>query len=263
MDIFPRITIITPSLNQGRFIESTIQSVLEQKYPDLEYIVVDGGSTDNTLDILQRYSGRLRWISEKDAGQSDAINKGLHMATGDIIAFLNSDDLYLPNTLISVGRFFAGHPQAAWLSGRCINIDEHGHEIRRPITWYKNFWLLWGSYNILLVLDYISQPATFWRRRVFEKVGEFDTNEHYAFDYDFSLRTGQYFELWRSNRRLAAFRIHTTSKGSTAASTQFASALAIAKRYTGSAFLITLHRWHDDLTLVIYGLLSKKTSRGK
>src|SRR5665811_220931 len=112
--ILPRITIITPTLNQGRFIETTIQSVLAQGYPNLEYIIMDGGSTDNTLDILQRYAGQLRWISQKDSGQADALNTALKQASGEVIAYLNSDDQYSPGALLAVGQFFVDHPQAAW-----------------------------------------------------------------------------------------------------------------------------------------------------
>jgi glycosyltransferase involved in cell wall biosynthesis len=261
MKSLPLITVITPSLNQGSFIEATIQSVLGQGYPNLEYIIVDGGSTDSTLDVLNRYSDRIRWISEKDTGQSDAINKALLMASGDVIAYLNSDDIYTPGTLLSIGKFFISHPEASWVTGQCRIINEHGIESRRLISLYKNFWLFFHSYTALLVIDYISQPATFWHRRVFETVGVFDETEQYAFDYDFSLRVGQHFKLFRLNRCLALFRIHPASKGSTAATIQFASDLAKAKRYTRSSLLITLHKWHNALILAVYQFIARRNSR--
>ena len=113
----PRISVVTPSYNQGNFVEETIQSVLDQGYPNLEYIVMDGGSTDGTLDILRKYEKRLVWKSERDRGQSDALNKGFRMASGDIFSFINSDDVYEPGALHKVGRFFVDHPQASWLTG--------------------------------------------------------------------------------------------------------------------------------------------------
>ena len=113
----PKITVITPSYNSGRFIEQTICSVLNQKYPKLEYLVIDGGSTDETISILQKYSNSLTWISEKDRGQSHAINKGIEYSTGEVIAYLNADDIYEPGALVNIGNYFFQHHQAYWVTG--------------------------------------------------------------------------------------------------------------------------------------------------
>jgi glycosyltransferase involved in cell wall biosynthesis len=255
METLPRITIITPSYNQCHFIEQTIDSVLSQNYPDLEYIVIDGGSTDNTLEILKKYDGKLLWISERDRGQSHAINKGLRMATGEIIAFLNSDDLYAPGALLKVGKFFAAHPEARWFTGRCRTIDPKGNEIRKAITLYKNVWLRIKSYRALLVLNYISQPATFWSRKVIDMVGEFDESLRYAMDYDYSLRVGRSFKLWVLDDYLASFRVHPSSKAGSSANAQFDSEFKIAKRYTTSPLLVGLHAAHNALTVNIYRIL--------
>ena len=251
----PKISIITPSFNQANFIEQTITSVLDQGYPDLEYIVMDGGSTDGTLDVLRKYGDRINWISEPDRGQSHAINKGLRLATGEVIAFLNSDDLYEPCTLLKVGEFFTFHPKASWLTGKCRIIDHEGHEIRKAITAYKNFWLNLKSYRALLVLDYISQPATFWRRKVIEQIGEFNENLRYAMDYDYSLRVGQLFKLWVLNEYLASFRIHPLSKAGSSAHRQFDVDLEIAKGYTTSTLLLGFHAIHNTLIVSIYRYL--------
>ena len=248
----PRISIITPSLNQGDFIEQTILSVLKQGYPDLEYIVIDGGSTDNTLDILRKYEHQLSWISEPDLGQSHAINKGLRMATGQIVAYLNSDDLYQPKALIRVGEAFAHQPKAEWLTGKCYIIDVDNHEIRKIITRYKNFWLKLKSYQVLLILDYISQPATFWRRSIVDEVGFFDESLFYTLDYDYSLRVGRCAKLWVIDAYLASFRIHTASKTTYSTSKQFHSDLEVAKRYSSSILIRYLHTLHNLLIISIY-----------
>jgi glycosyltransferase involved in cell wall biosynthesis len=248
----PRISILTPSYNQAKYIEETIKSVLNQRYPDLEYIVIDGGSTDGTLDILKQYENQIQWISEKDRGQSHAINKGLRLATGKVIAFLNSDDVYEPGALMSVGSFFDEHSEAAWLTGRCRIVDQEGREIRKAITLYKNMWLRLKSFAVLQVLDYVSQPATFWRRCVIEKVGLFDESLRYAMDYDYSLRVGRHFKLWVLNQYLASFRIHPSSKAGASANAQFDADLEILKNHLTSPALVKLHALHSALTVAVY-----------
>jgi glycosyltransferase involved in cell wall biosynthesis len=255
MTSLPTLTVITPSYNQGEYVESTIRSVLEQGYPNLEYIVVDGGSTDATLRILQQYESGLRWVSERDGGQSDAINKGLRMASGEIVAFLNSDDTYEPGALLKVGQFFATHPQAHWLTGKCHTIDRQGKRIRQPVTLYKNLWLRLKSYRALTILNYISQPATFWRRTVIDVVGPFDESLRYAMDYDYHLRVGRRFKLWVLDDYLASFRVHPHSKAGSSASAQFVSDLEIARSHTKSKLVLWLHAGHNILAVNIYRLL--------
>ena len=257
----PKISIITPSYNQGDFIEQTIQSVLSQKYPNLEYIVIDGGSNDRTLEILRKYNQDLYWISEPDRGQSHAINKGLQLATGEVIAYLNSDDLYEQGALLKVGEFFASNPKAVWLTGMCRTIDQEGREMRKAITAYKNFWLRLNNYKVLLVLDYISQPATFWRRNLIESVGSFDETLRYAMDYDYSLRVGRHFKLWVLNDYLASFRVHLNSKAGASAHAQFDSDLDIAQRYmTSSTIFYKLHKLHNAIIIKVYSTLMKNKS---
>lgn len=254
-DSLPRISIITPSLNQGEFIEQTILSVLNQGYPDLEYIIIDGGSSDGTLDILRKYEHQLSWISEPDRGQSHAINKGLRIVTGEVVAYLNSDDLYQPGALLRVGEFFVRHPKAEWVTGKCHIINVDNVEIRKSITCYKNIWLKLKSYRVLLVTDYISQPATFWRRCILDEVGYFDESLFYTLDYDYSLRVGQYINLWVINSYLASFRIHSSSKTTFSAVNQFNSDLEVAKRYTSSILIRYLHTIHNLLILKVYKFL--------
>jgi len=186
--MFPKNSIIIPTLNQAKFIEETIHSVLDQNYPNLELIVLDGASTDGTLEILQKYDDPLTWISEPDKGQVDAINKGLRMVTGDVVGYLNSDDLYTATTLMTVSKYFSDHPEAKIETGKCINIDQNGVETRSLIKFYKNFWLTFGIDKCLMVLDYVSQPSTFWRTELIHSIGFFDGQFHNAMYSDYWLR---------------------------------------------------------------------------
>ena len=251
---YPKITIITPSYNQAAFIESTINSVLTQNYPNLEYIVLDGGSTDGTIDILHRYDSKIIWKSETDRGQSDALNKGFRMATGDIFAFINSDDTYEPGALLKVGEFYKDHPDAHWVTGKCKVIDTEGREIRKFVTAYKNMWLNIKSYTVLQILDYISQPSTFWSREIVNKIGLFDDSLYFTMDYDYSLRVGREFKLFLVNDYLADFRIHPASK-SVKIRDHFNADYLIASKYINIKFLKILHKLHNELVILAYRYL--------
>jgi glycosyltransferase involved in cell wall biosynthesis len=256
---YPRISLITPSLNQGKFIEATIQSVLSQNYPNLEYIVMDGGSSDNTVDILKRYSDQLKWVSEKDKGQTDAINKGLRMANGEILAYLNADDVFLPETLFKVAQIFMEHPETMWVTGQCRIVDEDNREIRRLITAYKNFWLRFGQRFMLLITDYISQPATFWRAKALEDFGYPDESLHYAMDYEYWLRLYSKYPPLFIPEYLAAFKIHPHSKNTNAGHKNVyidEERLAI-QRHTNSKLLLTLHDIHRWLMTAVYSIINR------
>lgn len=252
----PKISVITPSFNQVDFIERTIKSVLSQNYPNLEYLVMDGGSTDGTVEVLKKYGPKITWRSEKDEGQGDAINKGLKLAKGEILGYLNSDDTLEPGALRLVGEFFQRHPNTMWAFGRCRIIDENDKEIRKFITAYKNFWLARYNYKTLLILDYISQPAVFWRRKAYEEVGEFNIKEFWELDYDYWLRLGRKYQPGFIDKYLANFRVHKKSK--TAQDIRhFLEEARVAKKYTKNPILISLH-YLNFLTIVFgYSLLKK------
>ena len=176
-----RVSIVAPSLNQGRFIERSILSVLNQEHPGLEYLVVDGGSTDETLSILRRYEGALRWVSEPDRGQADAVNKGLLAATGDVIGWLNSDDVYRPKAVETVCAFLAARPDIDVVYGEADLIDEHDQVLGR---YYTRPW----NRARLRDTDFLCQPAVFFRRRVIEHYGLLDDQLQYCMDYEYWLR---------------------------------------------------------------------------
>ncbi|MBX3064484.1 MAG: glycosyltransferase [Anaerolineae bacterium] len=206
----PSIAIVTPSYNQAAYIAKTMESVLSHNYPKLQYVVQDGGSTDATPDLLDRYAPRLSHAeSAKDAGQADAINRGFARTTGEIMAYLNSDDLLLPGTLQYVGAFFAAHPEVDVIYGHRIVINENDQDVGR--------WLLPAhDSEVLSWADYVPQETLFWRRSVWEKAGgAMDESFRFALDWDLILRfreTGATFK--RLPRFLGAFRIHTQQKTS-------------------------------------------------
>lgn len=212
----PSISIVTPSFNQAGFLERTLLSVLDQQYPNLEFIVQDGGSKDHSAEILQRYSNRLAyWESASDKGQSNALNLGFQRSTGEIMAYLNSDDLLLPGTLNYVATYFAQHPGVDVVYGHRVIIDEHDREIGRWIVPPHNHSQSDKS-HILSWADYIPQETMFWRRRIWEMAGgQIDESFQFAMDWDLILRFRAVRARFRRLPRfLGAFRVHSTQKSS-------------------------------------------------
>jgi len=206
--IWPKISVITPSFNQGDFLEATICSVLNQGYPNLEYIIVDGGSTDASLDIIKRYSDSLAyWVSEPDRGQSHALNKGFAKASGDILCWLNSDDCFADGALHVVGTHFKDHPEISWLVGRCLIINEAGNTI-------GEFERLWQGYEHLLQFwngAMLPQPSSFWRRNMIsdQRLRE---DLHYSMDYDLWVSFAEANEPVLVEKVLAQYRMQPNAK---------------------------------------------------
>lgn len=248
-----RMTVITPSFNQGAFIERTIRSVMDQRVDfRMEYVVMDGGSTDGTLAVLKRYGDRLRWFSAHDRGQSDAINKGLSLARGEIIGWLNSDDLYLPGALQKVNDYFKAHSDKMWVYGRCRIIDDQGRVIRRLVTLYKNLVSLRFSYSWLLVENYISQPAVFFRKELLEELGHTDTDLHYTMDYEMWLRIGARYPAGVIRQYLACFRRHAVTKSERGFRKQFREGYEVARKMHKGRFLRFLHKMNMLKIIGIY-----------
>jgi glycosyltransferase involved in cell wall biosynthesis len=198
---------VTPSFNQARFLEDTLRSVVSQDYPRTEHIVVDGGSTDGSVEIIRRYASHLHaWVAEPDRGQSHAINKGLAMAHGDVLAWLNSDDTYLPGALNEVGGFFARHPDVDLVYGDFVFTDAGGRPMRRRHVFATM------SYESLLCHDYLGQPAIFFRRSLLDKVGPLDESLHYCMDWDLFLRMWRVCRPRHLRRALATYRLHEAAK---------------------------------------------------
>jgi glycosyltransferase involved in cell wall biosynthesis len=227
------LSVLMPSLDSAAYFERAVDSVLSQKVDfDLQVIVVDGGSHDGTLKLLKSIRDpRVQWVSEADNGQSAAINKGLAMARGQVISWLNCDDIYLPGALAMAMRTFEENPKAQWLVGRCNIIDKAGRVIRHNITNYKDRLLHSFSYRALLRMNMISQPAVFWRRSFGEQVGPLDESLNYTMDYDLWLRMAQRSQPLILNQTLASFRVHRTSKSRGGHRAQFAEGYRVACRY--------------------------------
>ena len=209
MPELPLVTIVTPSYNQGRFLEATLRSVLEQDYPCIEYLVVDGASTDGSVDIIRRYADRLAWwVSEKDAGQAEAINKGLRRAKGEIVGWLNSDDVYQPEAVSAVVAAFRSRPDAAVVYGDAICIDADGKPFNRMRV---------RQYSLvdLLAFNIICQPAAFMRRSVLEQVGYLDLSYHHILDHQLWIRLAQQAPLVYVPQTWAAARYHDRAKNRT------------------------------------------------
>lgn len=227
MSNLPKISIVTPSFNQARFLEQTIRSVIEQDYPNLEYIVIDGGSSDNSVEIIRKYEQHLAsWVSERDSGQADAIAKGFGMATGDILCWLNSDDVLYPGALQAVADCFAADAECGCVYGRAMYTTEDGAEVCEYPTGEFDF-------ERLAVFNFICQPATFFRRSVYEAVGGVDRTLRFSMDYDLWIRMARVARFCYLPELLATYRLHLDSKTvSPAASTaNHAEGLATTMRH--------------------------------
>ncbi|MGQ0829477.1 MAG: glycosyltransferase family 2 protein [Bacteroidota bacterium] len=261
----PKISIITPSYNQADFIEKTILSVLDQDYPNVEYIIIDGGSTDGTIDIIKKYEPRIHfWESKKDEGQSHAINKGLSMATGEIATWLNSDDYFLPDTLKRVSQIWQ-QKQFNYLVGNCYFVDENGNQLNIQVKskLIENHYFLPCSNDCI-----INQPASFFRLKLFKELGPLDQTLHYAMDVDFWLKIAAHnYNFDYVDEYFTNFRRHQNTKSAigniqfiedTLKSDFFTKNLAIinpryykkAKKKCIDCYLYNLRLEHFTLTLL-------------
>jgi len=225
----PRISVVTPNYNYGHYLDETICSVLAQGYPNLEYIVIDGGSTDNSVDVIRRHEAQLAcWESKKDNGQADAINRGFAKSTGDILGWLNSDDLYLPGTLKKVQKVFSGlqEDEAAIVFGNCVHVNEeskyaYGSDVEK----------MHGMLDLTLC-DYVIQPACFWNRKVMDTVGALNEDLNFGFDWDWFIRAVEAgVRFVPIGDFLALYRMHAEHKSGAGGSPRLKELAAIYARY--------------------------------
>lgn len=223
------ISVVTPNRNGGAYIGRTISSIADQQDCDVELVVIDGASTDRSLEAIQRFEDRLAyWVSEPDKGMYDAINKGMRQTRGDILAYLNSDDFYYPGVLAFVIQYFQSHPEVDLLYGDLNFVDSNDRVMFRQR--YPGFCLSrFGSMRYAT----IGQPAAFWRRSLWDRVGEFDTSLKMASDFDFFIRAGQTGRMCHVPQVLAAFRVHEGSMTQRQLEVSNAEVKELHRRYLG------------------------------
>ncbi len=257
----PKLSVVTAVLNRADSIERTIASVREQEYPGIEHVVVDGGSTDGTVQILERSAG-ITWISEPDEGLADAMNKGIAMATGEWIGWLNSDDYYLPGALRAVADAVTADPDARWITGRCRIIDGDDREIRTAITAYKNWLLRHYSFPLYLTQNFISCPSTFVRKDAYAAAGPLDPRYRISMDYDVFLRIARRWDPVVIDQELAVFRMIEGTLSMEGFEQQFAEHAEQARRHgAGHPVAVTANRLISRGIVLTYRLMRARRRR--
>ena len=251
-----KITVVTAVLNGRKFIRETIESVLSQNGNfELEYIIRDGESTDGTLEIIEEYKDRLTVVSKRDGSPQEAINAGFEMASGDILCWLNADDLFEPNALSIAMQNFEKNPSKDWLYGRCSIIDFEGNRIQRLVTIYKNLIGYFYSRHILLCENFINQPATFWRKDLWLKCNNLSTKYKAAWDYELWLKMSLFSKPIVVRKYLSRFRRHDESISENQFETQFKEELEIGKMY-GKPIHNIIHEFNRIKIVTIYKLMN-------
>jgi len=247
-----KISIVTPSYNQGAFLEQTIRSVLGQEYPELEYIIMDGGSTDNSVEIIKKYEGRLTyWQSKKDKGQADAINQGFALATGDVLAWLNSDDMYLPGTLDTMKKIISekGADSRQIVFGNCLHMS-----MTNPKEAFGSDVMHSFEHHVIELNDYIIQPSCFWTRKTFEDVGGLDETRDYAFDWEWFIRAKKNGVDFRPiDDFLSVYRIHDDHKTATGGDERTDEITAVYRENCSPAISESYYKLKTSRNIRLYG----------
>lgn len=253
----PSISIVIPSYNKVDFIEDTLKSILDQRYPNLEVIIQDGGSNDGSVGIIRKFASKwpnIRWISKKDKGQLDAINKGLKKAKGEILTYINADDVLKRGALNKIGSFFISNPDKHWVIGLGDIINSKGRKIADWVTSYKNFLVSVNNKNALIAVNYITQPSVFWRREVHKKIGYLSGTKNFVMEYEFWLKLMNLQKPGIIKDYISSFRMTTNNISSTQFNTLLSIDNKIAKKYTKNKFLILVHLLHNNARIVLINL---------
>ncbi len=255
----PKISVVIPSYNKVKFIGDTLKSIVTQNYDNFEVIIQDGGSTDGTLKVIQelakKYPKKIKYVSKKDEGQLDAINSGLKKATGDIVTFINADDIYVTGAFEAVAGHYTENPDALWFAGKGIVIDEKGLEIAKLVTSYKNYLLVRSTYNMLLTTNYLMQPSVFLAKKSLQKYDLFTGTKDFVTEYDMWLKIGKVQMPVVIDKVLTKFRIEKNTKTSLNSDILLEEDERIVKRYTKNSFILFLHMLHNVMRKIVLKLV--------
>jgi glycosyltransferase involved in cell wall biosynthesis len=231
---YPSISVVIPSLNQGQYIEEAILSVLGQRYPNLEIIVIDGGSADNTIEILEKYTHQISyWHSKRDNGQADAINQGMNMSTSDILCWLNSDDMYLPGTFLDVGKRLCGRTdQGHLMYGGAISIDQSDGGLWSAALTAAPF-----KKSTLTYYDFIVQPSAFWTRKLWQCTGELNTKYEYVLDWEWFIRASRITKFAYVPKFYSVYRYHSLHKTRSGSAERRKEILEIVKGFSSDYWI--------------------------
>jgi len=245
----PKISVVIPSYNKAKFISQTLESIVNQDYQNFEVMVQDGGSTDGTLEIIKTFAGKhpnhIQWESKKDKGQLDAINIGMKKASGEILTFINADDIYLPGAFGEVTRLYSENLDAYWFAGRGKVINDKGKEIAKPVTSYKNFLLSLNSPFLLLVTNYLMQPSVFTTKEAWKAFGPFAGTTDFVMEYDLWLKLSRKKMPITTDKYLSGFRIEPNTITKTMSEKLLLEDEKIVSKYTSSSFVVFLHKLHN------------------
>lgn len=231
---YPSISVVIPSFNQGQYIEETILSVLGQGYPELELIVLDAGSTDNTVEVIEKYSDKISyWHSKKDKGQADAINQGMNLSSGEVVCWLNSDDMYLPGTLLDIGKRFGGRTdENHMVYGAAVTINQSNEKLLSSAQTAAPFEAFTLTYR-----DFIVQPSAFWTRKLWESTGNLDISYNYVLDWEWFLRASKITSFEYVPKFYSVYRYHPFHKTSSGGAERRKEIIEIVKKYSSKYWI--------------------------
>lgn len=257
MKNLPKISVIIPSYNKAKYIGSTLASIFDQKYPNLEVIVQDGGSDDGTLSIIKKFAKihPVHLETGKDNGQLDAVNKGLHRATGEIATFINADDTYIDKTFAAVAEAYTKHSDKSWFAGKGIVVDKDGKEIAKLVTWYKNFLFSLNSRIFLLMTNYLIQPSVFFTLKAYNEYGPFSGTADFITEYDLWLKLSGQSMPYIIDKRFSKFRIEAATKTKTMFKSLLAQDEKIIAKFTKNPLILLLHKLNNFGRVVVGRML--------